>query len=77
MSSTFKAWLKGATERAVKTAAQVFASLLTAGQVGVLDFDWKTAGSLVLMSVIASITTSLANIDFVAGKPKPGDDGGN
>ena len=67
----FKLWLKAATIRAVKTFAQVFASLLTVGA-AINEIDWGYTASVALVSTIYSILTSMAGlpeVDSSQGKP--------
>lgn len=51
---------KQALERAIKTAAQVGAALLGVAGLGILDVDWRAAGSVIGLALIASFLTSLA-----------------
>jgi hypothetical protein len=55
---------KSAAERAVKTAAQVAAAGLVVGSTGAVDLDWLALGWLVLVSVLASLCTSIASSPF-------------
>lgn len=64
-----KAWLKGTAERAIKTAAQSLLGVLGVGGIGILDVDWQGALSVALAAALASVLTSVASPDFVAGKP--------
>ena len=63
----FKPWLKAAAIRAVKTFAQVFASLLTVGA-AINEIDWGYTASVALVSTIYSILTSMAEVDPPSGK---------
>lgn len=60
----FKLWLKAAAIRAVKTFAQVFASLLTIGA-AINEIDWGYTASVALVSTIYSILTSMAGLPEV------------
>lgn len=60
----FKPWLKAAAIRAVKTFAQVFASLLTVGA-AINEIDWGYTASVALVSTIYSILTSMAGLPEV------------
>ena len=60
----FKLWLKAAAIRAVKTFAQVFASLLTVGA-AINEIDWGYTASVALVSTIYSILTSMAGLPEV------------
>ena len=56
LTATF--W-KAAAERAIKTAAQVAASALTADGLGLLDVDWAAIGSVAGLAALASVLTSI------------------
>lgn len=56
---TWSFW-KQAIERGVKTAAQVGAALLGVAGLGILDVDWKSAGSVMALALVASLLTSIA-----------------
>lgn len=60
----FKPWLKAAAIRAIKTFAQVFASLLTVGA-AINEIDWGYTASVALVSTIYSILTSMAGLPEV------------
>lgn len=69
-----KKWLKGAAERAVKTAAQVLGAwiLLATGtelipEAGIHQIDWATGLSLTASATVLSVITSIGNADFTAG----------
>ena len=64
-----KSFLKGAAERAIKTAAQSLLGVLGVGGIGILDVDWQGALSVALAAALASVLTSVASPEFVAGKP--------
>ncbi|NKG21126.1 holin [Paeniglutamicibacter sp. ANT13_2] len=61
------AFLKGASERAIKTFAQTLAGMLTAGTLGILDVDWGNALSVAGLVGLASLLTSVGNAEFTAG----------
>ena len=66
----FKLWLKAAAIRAIKTFAQVFASLLTVGA-AINEIDWGYTASVALVSTLYSILTSmggLPEVDSPSGK---------
>lgn len=48
-------------ERAVKTAAQAAATLLTTNVTGVLEVDWAQAGSVIGLAALYSLVTSIAS----------------
>jgi len=54
-----KAFWKQASERAVKTAIQVFVALLSVGNVGVLNAPWTAALSTAAMAALLSVLTSV------------------
>lgn len=58
----------GAVERAVKTMAQSVAAVLGVGAIGVLSVDWAQTLSVAAAAGLASLLTSLADADRVAGK---------
>lgn len=66
-----KAFWKGAAERAIKTGAQAAVAFLTAGVLGLFDVDFIQLASVSLLAVVASLFTSLANPEFVAGPTTP------
>ena len=60
----FKPWLKAAAIRAIKTFAQVFASLLTVGA-AINEIDWGYTASVALVSTLYSILTSMGGLPEV------------
>lgn len=54
-----KSFWKQALERAIKTAAQAAAALLTANGTGLLDVNWSVIGSVAGLAALASILTSI------------------
>jgi hypothetical protein len=52
---------KDAAERAVKTAAQVFVTVLIAAGTDLLDTDWKAALAAAGMAAVLSLATSIAS----------------
>lgn len=59
-----KEWLRAAGIRAIKTFAQVFASMLTVGA-AINEIDWKYVASVAAVSAIYSLATSLAGLPEV------------
>jgi len=57
-----KKWIKCAAIRAIRTVAQVFASMLVIGQTGIADIDWIYILSVSLVAGIASLATSVAGL---------------
>lgn len=64
-----KAFWKGAAERGIKTIAQSLAAVIAVGSTGLLDVDWLSALSIAGAAGLASLLTSIASADFVAGPP--------
>lgn len=60
-----------ATERAIKTAAQVGAALVGVAGLGILDIDWKATASVMGLAVVASFLTSIASSEVGASKGSP------
>lgn len=60
-------WWKAAGIRAVKTVAQVAASMLTVGQ-AVLDVNWVNVLSVSAVAGVLSILTSIAGLPEVEGE---------
>jgi len=58
---------KGASERLIKTFAQVLVGYITVGTTGIVDLDWLTALSVSAAAALASLLTSIGNADFTAG----------
>ena len=65
-----KAFWKGTTERAIKTAAQVLASVFVIG-VPIFDLDITAGLAIAGTATVASILTSIGNADFTAGEGQP------
>ena len=58
-------WLKAATVRAIKTAAQT--AIATIGTTAVFyEVDWRLVGGTVLLATIMSYLTSLAGLPEVS-----------
>jgi hypothetical protein len=57
-------WLKAATIRAIKTAAQTAIGVIGASTV-FTDVDWRIVGGTVLLATITSFLTSLAGLPEV------------
>lgn len=69
MVYTTRNFWKGAIERAIKTFGQTLLSVLGLDGIGILDIDWSQSLSIAGAGVLASLLTSIASPDFVAGKP--------
>ena len=66
MISNFKAWLKAAAVRAVKTVAQT--AVATIGVSAVMsEVDWILVGSSALLAGVVSLLTSVAGLPEVEG----------
>ncbi len=64
MSESVKTWVKAATIRAVKTAAQTAAAIISVGTV-MQDIDWIMVASASGLSAILSILTSIGGLPEV------------
>lgn len=62
-----KKWLKAAVNRAIRTFAQSFASLMTVG-VAINEIDWDYIASVSFVAFVYSIITSLAGLPEVKTK---------
>lgn len=60
MFTNKKFWMD-ATERAVKTAAQIAVTFFIVGQTGLMDADWVQVGSVSAVAGIVSLLTSIAS----------------
>ena len=60
----FKAWLKAATVRAVKTVAQAAIGVIGASAL-ISEVDWLTVVSAALLSGLVSLLTSVAGLPEV------------
>lgn len=66
MISNFKAWLKAAAVRAIKTVAQT--AVATIGVSAVMsEVDWILVGSSALLAGVVSLLTSVAGLPEVEG----------
>ena len=73
MKYDFKAWLKAAGVRALKTVAQT--AIATIGTSAVIsEVNWLMVGSASLLAGILSLLTSIGGLPEV---PEKGDDDGN
>lgn len=61
----WKAWIKAAGIRAIKTAAQTAVALIGTGTVGFTDLDWIQIASIAGVSAVLSLLTSLAGLPEV------------
>lgn len=61
MLATKKFWLHTA-ERALKTAAQTAAGLMSANGMGILDVDWPALASVAGLAFLYSVLTSVASV---------------
>ena len=66
----WKAWIKAALVRAIKTAAQSAIAIIGAAAV-MGDVNWVMVGSGALLAAIISLLTSLAGIPEVEGGASP------
>ena len=58
----------GAAERAVKTVAQAVVAVVGVAGTGMLSVDWVQTLSVAAAAGLASVLTSIADADRVAGK---------
>lgn len=72
MSTKFRAFLKDAGIRAVKTMAQTALSLFTIGQ-AVTDVSWTSVISISLVSGLYSVLTSVVNYNIKLDSPDDAD----
>lgn len=72
MSTKFRAFLKDAGIRAVKTMAQTALSLFTIGQ-AVTDVSWTSVISISLVSGLYSVLTSVVNYNIRLDSPDDAD----
>jgi hypothetical protein len=70
MISMTKQWIKAATVRAVKTAAQTAIGAIGAATV-FNQVDWVTVGGTVLLAAVASFLTSFAGLPEVKNDDRP------
>ena len=68
MGRDWKAWIKAALVRAVKTFAQTMSGVIVVGA-AVSEIDWLRALSVSGVAFVASILTSLAGLPEVEEKP--------
>ena len=64
MNEYWKAWLKAAGIRAIKTVAQTAVAIISVGTV-MSDINWIQVGSAALLAGILSLLTSIAGIPEV------------
>lgn len=65
--SNWKAWLRAALIRAVRTVSQTAVGMLSGSAVGVLEADWAAVASVSAMAGVVSLLTSLAGLPEVKG----------
>ena len=61
----WKAWLRAALIRAVRTVSQTAVGMLSGSAVGVLEADWVAVASVSAMAGVVSLLTSLAGLPEV------------
>lgn len=65
MITNFKAWIKSAGIRAIKTFAQTFLSVIGCGAAVLGDVNWAMVLSSATLAAILSIATSVAGLPEV------------
>ena len=63
--TNWKAWLRAALIRAVRTVSQTAVGMLSGSAVGVLEADWVAVASVSAMAGVVSLLTSLAGLPEV------------
>ena len=58
-------WLKAATVRALKTAAQAAIGAIGTGAIGLFQADWANVLSIAAMAAVISYLTSIAGLPEV------------
>lgn len=61
-----KEWFRAAAERAVKTAAQTTAAVVTVGTTGLTSVNWTVAGLTIGIATLGSLVTSILSPDALA-----------
>lgn len=61
----FKAWLKAALIRAVRTVAQTAVALIGTNAAGLTSVDWRAVASAAILAGIVSVLTSIAGLPEV------------
>lgn len=64
-------WVRAASLRALKTAAQAAIGAIGTGAIGVLDVDWQGVVSIAIMAAVLSYLTSIAGLPEVDGGEPP------
>lgn len=64
-------WIRAASLRALKTAAQAAIGAIGTGAVGILDVDWQGVLSIAIMAAVLSYLTSIAGLPEVNGGEPP------
>lgn len=62
MKHDFKAWIKAAGVRALKTVAQTAVGMLSGDMLGIMDADWLAVLSVAAMAGVVSMLTSVAGL---------------
>lgn len=60
-------WIRAASVRALKTAAQAAIGVIGTGAVGLLEADWANVLSIAAMAAVVSYLTSIAGLPEVGG----------
>ena len=66
MKKNFKAWIKAAGMRAIKTVAQTAVALIGTNTIGVTEVDWAAVVSAAVLAGVVSLLTSVAGLPEVS-----------
>ena len=68
-------WLRAATVRALKTAAQAAIGAIGTGAIGLFEADWANVLSIAAMAAVISYLTSIAGLPEADGGLPPSREG--
>lgn len=67
--TNFKAWIKAAGIRAIKTVAQTALATIGTSAILLTDVNWAAVTSAALLAGVLSMLTSVVGLPEVTGKP--------